>query len=93
MYPEDISRLFHEVPVGTPVHIVNQPYKAGWYRGVLYFEAHPPLEESPAETTGNLTPAVRAVIAATRGRAARVDWDRVTRAAVRLHGIPEEISD
>jgi lipoprotein-anchoring transpeptidase ErfK/SrfK len=36
LYPEDIQRLFEEVPVGTPVRIVNQPYKAGWYRGVLY---------------------------------------------------------
>ena len=44
LYPEDISRLFDAVSVGTPVRIINQPYKAGWYHGVLYFEAHPPLE-------------------------------------------------
>ncbi len=62
LYPEDIQRLFEEVPVGTPVRIVNQPYKAGWYRGVLYFEAHPPLEENLAEAKDNLTPAVRAVV-------------------------------
>jgi L,D-transpeptidase ErfK/SrfK len=93
LYPEDIRRLFKEVPVGTPVRIVNQPYKAGWYRGVLYFEAHPPLEENRAEATGNLTPAVRAVITPTRQRAARVDWDRVTRAAIELRGIPVMISE
>lgn len=93
LYPEDIRRLFKEVPVGTPVRIVNQPYKAGWYRGVLYFEAHSPLEENLAEATGNLTPAVRAVIAPTRQRAARVDWDRVTRAAIELRGIPVMVSE
>jgi len=93
LYPEDILRLFKEVPVGTPVRIVNQPYKAGWYRGVLYFEAHPPLEENRAEATGNLTPAVRAVIVPTRQRAARVDWDRVTRAAIELRGIPVMVSE
>lgn len=93
LYPEDIQRLFEEVPVGTPVRIVNQPYKAGWYRGVLYFEAQPPLEENLAEAKGNLTSAVHAVVSATSGRAARVDWDRVTREAVRLHGIPVAVSD
>lgn len=93
LYPEDIRRLFEEVPVGTPVRIVNQPYKAGWYRGALYFEAHPPLDESPVEVTDNLTPAVRAVIAATRQRAARVDWDQVTRAAIELRGIPLIVSE
>ena len=30
MYPEDIARLFPEIPVGTPVYIVNQPLKVGW---------------------------------------------------------------
>lgn len=45
MYPEDIEKLFPEVPVGTPVHIVNQSMKAGWFAGQLYMEFHPPLEE------------------------------------------------
>ena len=88
LYPEDIQRLFKEVPVGTPVRIVNQPYKAGWYRGVLLFEAHPLLEENQAQQMGNLTPAVRTVVDATRQRPARVDWSLVTRAAIELRGIP-----
>ncbi len=29
MYPEDIERLFPQIPVNTPVHIVNQPIKVG----------------------------------------------------------------
>lgn len=47
MLPEDIERLFPQLPVGTPVTIINQPVKAGWYGGKLYLEVHPPLEEYP----------------------------------------------
>jgi L,D-transpeptidase ErfK/SrfK len=92
MYPEDIQRLYDEVPVGTPVRIVNQPYKAGWLRGVLYLETHPPLEEYAADMR-NLTPAVNAVVNATRTRSARVVWGRATRHAGEARGIPLAISE
>ena len=92
LYPEDIERLFNEVPVGTPVRIVNQPYKAGWLRGVLYFEANPPLEEDMAQDN-NLTPAVWTVFEATRARYARVVWDRVTQHATEARGMPLAISE
>lgn len=46
MYPEDIERLFPQVKVGTPVHIVNQPIKLGWFMDTLYIEVHPPLEDA-----------------------------------------------
>ena len=36
MLPEDIEKLFPQIPTGTPVTIVNQPVKAGWYGGKLY---------------------------------------------------------
>jgi L,D-transpeptidase ErfK/SrfK len=45
MYPEDIEVLFPQVPVGTPVQIVNQPVKLGWLSDTLFIEIHPPLEE------------------------------------------------
>ena len=45
MYPEDIEVLFPEIAVGTPVNIVNQPIKIGWFADTLFVEAHPPLEE------------------------------------------------
>ncbi len=92
LYPENIRQLFHEVPVGTAVRIVNQPYKAGWHHGVLYFEAHPALEEDRAAMQNNLTPAVRVVLAAAGRHAARVDWNLVTRTAIAARGIPVAIS-
>ena len=51
MFPEDIEALFKTVPAGTPVMIVNQPYKLGWTADGLYLEAHPPLAKSPAGET------------------------------------------
>lgn len=45
MYPEDIETLFDKVPIGTPVHIVNQPIKVGLLANSLFVELHPPLEE------------------------------------------------
>jgi len=52
MYPEDIEQLFDDVPVGTPVQIVNQPVKLGWFADTLYIEIHPALEENQ-ESPGN----------------------------------------
>ncbi|OOG27725.1 hypothetical protein B1C78_03250 [Thioalkalivibrio denitrificans] len=87
--PEDIEHLFSRVPVGTDVHIVNEPVKAGWSGDTLYMEAHPFLDE--LEESSNLTPAVRAVVAATETRAANVDWDAVKRIVRESRGIPEPV--
>lgn len=44
LYPEDVAQLFPLVPVGTPVHIVNDPIKIAWVDGQLLLEAHPPVD-------------------------------------------------
>jgi L,D-transpeptidase ErfK/SrfK len=46
MFPEDIEALYKSVPAGTPVTIVNQPYKLGWTSDGLYLEAHLPMANS-----------------------------------------------
>jgi L,D-transpeptidase ErfK/SrfK len=89
LYPEDIERLFRLVPKGAPVRIVDQSHKAGWRDGALYLESHPPLDGRPARS---LTPAVRAVVAATGKRAVRIDWDAVERAARETRGLPVRVS-
>jgi L,D-transpeptidase ErfK/SrfK len=45
MYNEDVTQLYPEVNVGTPVYLVNQPVKLGWQAGELYMEASWPLDE------------------------------------------------
>lgn len=49
LYPEDIEALFDKVPIGTQVHIINQPIKLGWLADSLFIELHPPLEEDEEE--------------------------------------------
>jgi L,D-transpeptidase ErfK/SrfK len=92
LLPEDIEQLYGAVEVGTPVHIVNQPAKAGWRSSRLFLEVHPPLEEDrddPALLTQAVSNAIRA---ATTGR-----WVRLDNAAIRAEieqptGIPVQIS-
>jgi L,D-transpeptidase ErfK/SrfK len=45
MYPEDIMRIYNNVPVGTPVRVVNQPRLFGWRGRELYMQAYPILED------------------------------------------------
>ncbi len=93
MYPEDIARLYVDLPVGTPVRIVNQPIKMGWKDGVLLMEAHPGNGE--LELSGDLsgTDVVRRVVAVTSGEQARlIRWERVIAVAKTLTGIPYAIS-
>lgn len=92
LYPEDVERLYHQVPVGTPVHIVDQPYKVGWSDGVLYLEVHPPLGEAWEDDSGDLTPLVRQIVEATAAHPGYpVDWGEVERAAKAVSGIPVPI--
>jgi L,D-transpeptidase ErfK/SrfK len=94
MYPEDIASLFNDVPVGTPVHIVNQPIKMGWKRDVLFMEAHPGSAE--IELGGDLagTDAVRAVIAVTSSaQSQRIRWEQVAAVAETPTGMPYAVSE
>ncbi len=43
LYPDDVQTLFPLVPVGTHVHIINEPIKVTWVDGQLLLEAHPPI--------------------------------------------------
>jgi L,D-transpeptidase ErfK/SrfK len=89
LYPEDIRTLFSQVPVGTAVYLVNEPFKAGWRDGVLYFEVHPPLEEDAEQLKSNRTPAVKAVVEASpEGQSVAVDWEQVLELSTLAHGIP-----
>jgi L,D-transpeptidase ErfK/SrfK len=58
-YPEDIAVLYDQVPVGTKVTVVNEPFVFGWQDDALYVQAFPVLEDderehpAPAETLLN----------------------------------------
>jgi len=92
LYPEDIESLFNTIPTGTPIRIINEPYKAGWHQGSLYVEAHPPLSEQLREKGINFTPMVRAIIKAQGDIQVQPDWDEMKRAALKQRGIPTVIA-
>ncbi len=91
LYPDDIKTLFDLVPIGMPVYIVNQPYKAGWFQQTLYFEAHPVLLEEKA--SDHLTDAVRVLVKATRNQPYYpIDWKQVNIAARTANGVPAAVN-
>ncbi|RMD69799.1 MAG: L,D-transpeptidase [Gammaproteobacteria bacterium] len=88
LYPEDIAELFSRVKVGTPVHIIDQPYKAGWKEGKLYLEAHPPLKERESP----YTPVVETLVIAQGERQVAIDWDKALKVAEEALGWPVVVS-
>ncbi|MBI2994923.1 MAG: L,D-transpeptidase family protein [Gammaproteobacteria bacterium] len=91
LYPEDIEELFAQVKPGTPVHIVNQPYKVGRRGDRLFLEAHPYLEEDQDQFSGNLTSVVKMILAVTGELPYDVDWNRAKQVIQDPAGIPIEI--
>jgi L,D-transpeptidase ErfK/SrfK len=45
LYPENIEFLYELVEIGEVVKIMNEPFQIGRKDGVIYFEAHAPLED------------------------------------------------
>jgi L,D-transpeptidase ErfK/SrfK len=88
MYPEDIEWLFPQIPVSTPVTIMNQPYKFGWSDNDLYLEVHPPLEDDRSTRDREMTALTEQYVLVTRDRPARIDWQAVEEAYRRRDGIP-----
>ena len=93
MFPEDIEGLFGIVPIGTPVHIVNQPFKLAWSANGYYLEAHPPLEEENVDGAWAMTQLTRAFVAATEeGQGSSFDWGLAELAVEKSRGVPEFVS-
>jgi L,D-transpeptidase ErfK/SrfK len=87
LYSGHIETLVELVSNGTPVYVVNEPFKVGWRAGVLYAEAHKDiyapnrrqeLVEKITEATGKL--------------AVSVDWQRADEIAAALTGVPVRLS-
>lgn len=92
MLPEDIEVLFPQLPRGTPVQIINQPVKAGWYGGQLYLEVHPPLEEKEVSADELLEEALLALDVALLRRDIELDEAALDRALRDQNGFPVAVS-
>ena len=92
MYPEDIEQLFDDVPIGTPVQIVNQPVKLGWFSETLYIEIHPVLEENQQKTANDLQTILNMVSDYTADRPVKLNDSALQLAVEKQDGIPVAIS-
>jgi L,D-transpeptidase ErfK/SrfK len=90
LYPENVKMLYDETPVKTPVVIVNQPYLLGQRDGVLYMEAHKPLEDSDPIELDKLYTKLRTI---EKKWSRTVDWKKVKRVQTEARGIPVPILD
>jgi len=88
LYPENIKTLFSDTPVSTPVVIVNQPYLIGQRTGVLYLEAHTPLEDSGAAELHKMLEKLKAI---EKKSARALDWKRIKGVLTEARGVPVPI--
>jgi L,D-transpeptidase ErfK/SrfK len=95
LYPEDIARLFEDVPIGTQVRVVNQPYLLGWDGDRLYVQAYGALEDDKRDwqhgpqsllkkSAKQKTPLWQKV----RAHDAEIDWEQARAQSVKPRGVP-----
>jgi len=83
LYPEDMEKLFRDVPMGTAVEIVYEPVKFGYRGGVIFVEVH----EDPYGFIEDAEQHARSV-AKNRGIEEYVDWEKVDEAIEWKNGVP-----
>jgi L,D-transpeptidase ErfK/SrfK len=88
LYPENIEMLYKDTPVNTPVVILNQPYLIGQRNGVLYLEAHTPLEDSGVIQLEKIYAKLKNI---EKKSARTLDWKKVKEVQAEARGIPVPI--
>lgn len=96
-YPEDIAQLFDQIPVGTPVHVVNQPLLMGWQGDALYVQSLPALEDDTRTHPKDAGVVLNAAISdrlwqKARAHSAAVDVDVVGKVLAQQRGIATPVS-
>ena len=85
----DIDEVFKLAERGVPVHIVNNPVKAGWLDGKLYLKAQLPLILNEVVSDDNHDSGDRAVKLATKDRPVTLYSRQVKAVTVQRKGIPK----
>jgi L,D-transpeptidase ErfK/SrfK len=91
LYPENIEELYPLIRIGTPVNIINEPYKLGWYNHNLYLEAHVPVHSKPnynhrsQADLANLTETIKPFL---KKYKVDVNWEKAIKVAKAKTGIP-----
>lgn len=91
LYPEDIDPLFHSVPNGANVYIIDEPYKAGWSQNQLYIESHVALQEDADKAIDDPDRIRNTVNMAVKGRNVNIDWNKALTISNEEQGLPQII--
>jgi L,D-transpeptidase ErfK/SrfK len=91
MFPEDIAELYPQVPVNTPVRMIDQPYKMGWRGDELFMEIHAPLQGEDNAEAHSLTNITKLLVSATQERPVVIDWAKAERTFELASGVPEPV--
>lgn len=91
LYPEVIEALFKKTSVGTKVRIIHQPYMTAWEGGMLYLEAHEPLQKWAGQKKRQQKSLLKQLRQTAAEKGATVDWEKVDRILQRADGIPTPV--
>ncbi|WP_416423305.1 L,D-transpeptidase family protein [Pseudomonas sp. App30] len=95
MYNFNVLELSKMVPVGTPVRIINEPYKFGVSEGKIYIEAHTPLDaKGDPSAVDKHTAVINAMLNRPdlNGTNMQMNWDTVRDVVAAEDGLPVEIA-
>ncbi len=98
LYPEDIEQLYEQVPIGTQVRVVNQPFAFGWLDGQLYMQPFDVLEDDTRDWARAQRKLLSSSLAARlqqqlKAHHKKVDWTLVSGLARNPRGVPVPITD
>ncbi len=96
MLNHNVLELSKRVRVGTPVRIIDEPYKFGISQGMVYMEAHTPLQEEDQHMTLMDKHAVVINTLLKRDEDAgmlQLDWEMVREIIAGEDGLPIQIAE
>ena len=101
LYPEAIENLFSDVPIGTPVQVIDEPIKIGWFGGELYMEVYPePEQADELEREGHIRSAAKRssndaiykIKSLAGDQLPRLDWPAIRGALAERTGLPVRVT-
>ncbi len=93
LYNRDITKLYDNVPLRTPVNIIYYPTKAGWQNGKLYLESHRRISHEEGMYESKMLPANSVIHHVIVGKSVNINWNEVGKVVRRRSGIPQLIGN
>jgi L,D-transpeptidase ErfK/SrfK len=97
LYPEDIAKLYEQLPIGTKVTVVNQPLVLGWEGGHLHAQAYEVLEDDKRDWRHAPKALRKRANAASplwkriRAHDAELDWEATHQVSLKPLGVPVSV--